>query len=250
LGAIGIVVAWVKGWIAKIPGPWPWPKKQPARPGAAIPLPSDAPPPAGTTLERERDQLREALYHYNEAVQALEALLGCSHGERDQFAREWFDGLANYLETSLRTSTSERYRASIWASRGDKDNFDAVGLGKFNPNDDRMRTLSRTRTIGGDAFVNGNGFKYCPDIHDAECGWIPRRSKNPEYKSLLALALTAVDGETRWGALTIDCNLEDGFSELDQQIARHFAELASFGELIWRRKGTTFARNRRNVTRI
>ena len=85
-------------------------------------------------------------------------------------------------------------------------------------------------------FVTATGERYCHDRDDAACGWQPRRTKNPDYHSLFAVALVTLDDEVRWGVVTIDCNLVGGFSDADRQVARHFAELASLGELIWRRK--------------
>ncbi|HYK96127.1 MAG TPA: hypothetical protein VE011_09720 [Candidatus Dormibacteraeota bacterium] len=213
-------------------------RKKPEPSHGGSPLPSVEPPaPTGSEIQRERDQLREAIFAYSEAAQALEALLGCKAVERDRYAREWFDSLCNGLETALRTSTEERYRASVWASRADPENFDAVGLGKFDPHDVRYQKLKRTGTIGGEAFAVTSGEKYCPDIHDPDCNWVPRSTKKSKYRSLFAVALVDLENETRrWGVLTIDCNIKDGFSKLDQQVARHFGELASLGELVWRRK--------------
>jgi hypothetical protein len=198
-------------------------------------LPSDEPPaPTGTAVERERDQLREALFQFSEAVQALDALLECNPADADRIAHDWFGSLATWLASSLRTSTTERYRVSIWTSGGDPDNFDAVGLGMFDPNDKRMRKLSRRGSIGGEAFHSNAGEKYCPDIRAQSCGWTPRSTSNPPYRSLFAVALG--EHSDRWGVMTIDCNLEDGFSEADRQVARHFGELALVGALIWRIK--------------
>jgi hypothetical protein len=212
-------------------------RKPPSLEPPVLPPVEPPAPSSPTEAERERVQLREAMFAFSEQVQALEALLSCKPPERDRYAREWFDSLANGLETALRTSTTERYRASLWANRADPDNFDAAGLGRFGQNDVRMQKLLRIGTIGGDAYASSTGEKYCPDIRDPACGWRQRGPNAPKYASLFAIALVALDNDgRRWGVMTVDCNEKGGFSQLDQQVARHFGELASLGELIWRRK--------------
>ena len=211
-------------------------KSDPAESPAEVPRVEPPPPSGETEAERERAQLRQALFDFSETAQALNALLVWPPGQRDTKAREWFDFLAVGLEYSLRTSKEERYRVSIWASRGDAEYFDAVGLGSFGPNDVRMQKLERVGTIGGDAFGSATGETYCADIRDPECGWRQRGNKPPRYRSLFAVALLTLVDERRWGVMTVDCNVVRGFSRPDQQVARHFGELASLGELIWRSK--------------
>jgi hypothetical protein len=231
---------WFKGWMPRLVPQWIRRRTGPDDTAAAGGLPNVEPPaPHGTELERERDQLREALFALSEATQAVNALLGCPPTERDRYAKEWFDSLAAGVETALRTSTTERYRASIWADREDAVNFDAVGLGKFKRTDLRMQKLERDGSIAGDAFGSATSETYCPDIHDPTCGWRQRGRKRPTYKSLFAVALLSLDDEKRWGVMTVDCNIKAGFSGADLQVARHFGELASLGELIWRRKEAT-----------
>lgn len=172
---------------------------------------------------------RAALTRYGDVGQALVAVIEAPARSVDRLAEEWFHFFCESLGHALTTGSIDTYRVAVWILDQMDNKLVGIAWHLFDPNDPGNQELSVDGTIAGHVLRTKEPY-YCRDRH-VDPLYTSRSGRPKPYESIYAVPLGPA--EDPWGVMTVDAQMSNGFSDVDQQIVLSFATLATAGASAW-----------------
>lgn len=175
---------------------------------------------------RREAQYAAAFERYADLGQGLVAIVEKDGEERDKIARKWFSVVCEGLSMALSTGSTETFRVAIWLDEEETTTLIAIGSHLLTPKADRR--LVRDTSLAGKAVLTKHE-QYEPDVNKSD-DFDRHGDERKPYSSVFAVPIGGADA---WGAITVDAKSSGGFTDLDFDLVRRFAQLADLGALAW-----------------